>query len=563
MAGTVLEKLESIYGETDAAGSFENRIIEISNRIAEEQSQELLPDLAYMVEGSFLDGYDDLNLSVRLKNTMAASIAYTVLSRCNYDTGNLIDEFHFITEFNSPGILNILGCAVSELSMPILQEIGKEVTRFHRQKENEKATENNFLKTLAKDTSTDYNALKRKSKHKEQAHSLREIPDTIQNDEGEIVNDEDRVRTEWGLQDSDADGRSAAGWNNHEIRNAQRNLSEGTPQGSVFSVSNGRNLEETSSDNSDTGTGDAGKPDGQNAEDRTGERRTESKESDALGSQNGINQEQSRGNRSARHRVQPVTDENYEFSQLELFPTEAEQIEQLNTLGENPITEVESDETLSTFFITDAEWERILCSGSGFENGKIRIQALYDTTEDKKERADFLKKEYGTGGKSYRFADGSNGFIDYDAKGIDVEKYGLPGKIHLSWAKAEEKLDKIIQDEKYLTPEEAEQYQKIAAESELVKPYPAHAYPPVMKNEEPEKQPEVPAQNFIIQDDALGVGTPKEKFKRNVNAITLLKKLETENRNATGAEQQVLSEYVGWGGLPERGKKNFPKNCRE
>ena len=197
MAGTVLERLESIYGETDAAGSFENRIIEISNRIADEQSQELLPDLEYMVEGSFLDGYDDLNLSVRLKNTMAASIAYTVLARCNCDTGNLMDEFRFITEFNSPGVLNILGCAVSELSMPILQEIGKEVTRFRRQKENEKATENNFLKTLAKDTSTDYNALKRKSEHKEQAHSLREIPDTIQNDEGEIVNDEDRVRTEW------------------------------------------------------------------------------------------------------------------------------------------------------------------------------------------------------------------------------------------------------------------------------------------------------------------------------------------------------------------------------
>ena len=560
MAGAVLERLESIYGETDVTGSFENRIIEISNRIAEEQSQELLPDLAYMVEGSFLDGYDDLNLSVRLKSTMASSIAYTVLARCNCDTGNLIDEFRFITEFNSPGVLNILGCAVSELSMPILQEIGKEVTRFHRQKENEKATENNFLKTLAKDTGTDYNALKRKSEHKEQAHSLCEIPDTIQNDEGEIVNDEDRVRTEWGLQDSDADGRSAAGWNNHEIRNAQRDLSEGTPQGSVFSVSDGRNLEGTSSDNSDTGTGDAGKPDGQNAEDRTGERRTESKESDALGSQNGINQEQSRGNRSARHRVQPVTDENYEFSQLELFPTEVEQIEQLNTLGENPVTEVESDETLSTFFITDAEWERILFSGSGFENGKIRIQALYDTTEDKKERADFLKKEYGIGGKSYRFADGSNGFIDYDAKGIDVEKYGLPGKMHLSWAKTEEKLDKIIRDEKYLTPEEAEQYQKIAAESELVKPYPAHAYPPVMKNEESEKQPEkqqeVPAQNFIIQDDALGVGTPKEKFQRNVNAITLLKKLETENRNATESEQQVLSEYVGWGGLPDAFDEN-------
>lgn len=76
-----------------------------------------------------------------------------------------------------------------------------------------------------------------------------------------------------------------------------------------------------------------------------------------------------------------------------------------------------------------------------------------------------------------------------------------------------------------------------------------------MKNEEPEKQrenqPEVPAQNFIIQNDALGVGTSKEKFQRNVDAITLLKKLEAENRNATEAEQQVLSEYVGWGGLPD------------
>ena len=55
--------------------------------------------------------------------------------------------------------------------------------------------------------------------------------------------------------------------------------------------------------------------------------------------------------------------------------------------------------------------------------------------------------------------------------------------------------------------------------------------------------------NFRITDDALGVGSPKEKFRGNIEAISLLKKLEAENRLATPEEQEILSRYVGWGGL--------------
>ena len=55
--------------------------------------------------------------------------------------------------------------------------------------------------------------------------------------------------------------------------------------------------------------------------------------------------------------------------------------------------------------------------------------------------------------------------------------------------------------------------------------------------------------NFRITDDALGVGSPKEKFRGNIEAISLLKKLEAENRLATPGEQEILSRYVGWGGL--------------
>ena len=66
--------------------------------------------------------------------------------------------------------------------------------------------------------------------------------------------------------------------------------------------------------------------------------------------------------------------------------------------------------------------------------------------------------------------------------------------------------------------------------------------------------PEIPEEqryNYRIHDDALGVGTPGEKFARNVRAIRLLKKLEAEDRFATPEEQEILAQYVGWGGLAD------------
>ncbi len=61
----------------------------------------------------------------------------------------------------------------------------------------------------------------------------------------------------------------------------------------------------------------------------------------------------------------------------------------------------------------------------------------------------------------------------------------------------------------------------------------------------------IQATNFHITDDELGQGTPKEKFRANIMAIQLLKKCEDENRNATPEEQEILSRYVGWGGLAD------------
>ena len=78
-------------------------------------------------------------------------------------------------------------------------------------------------------------------------------------------------------------------------------------------------------------------------------------------------------------------------------------------------------------------------------------------------------------------------------------------------------------------------------------PRPSQAQPCQLHAEIPDDS----RSNFRIRSDSLGVGTPTERFYNNVHAIQLLHRLESENRLATPSEQEVLSQYVGWGGLPQ------------
>ena len=89
---------------------------------------------------------------------------------------------------------------------------------------------------------------------------------------------------------------------------------------------------------------------------------------------------------------------------------------------------------------------------------------------------------------------------------------------------------------------------------------------PTLDAVEPEQSTLELAGNFHITDDDLGVGGPKQKFARNIEAIRTLFKLEQEHRGATAEEQQVLSQYVGWGGLADAfdpGKDNWAKEYAE
>ncbi|WP_423412485.1 DEAD/DEAH box helicase family protein [Faecalibacterium prausnitzii] len=135
----------------------------------------------------------------------------------------------------------------------------------------------------------------------------------------------------------------------------------------------------------------------------------------------------------------------------DVLPTEAQQIEKIDR--------AESEKTPSTFVLSQAEIENELRKhGSGFMGGKQRIMALYQTQTDRNLRAKALAKEYGVGGHSHDFLDGSRGFVNHDWKGLEFDHYPDHQKITLKWAQVEKYIDLMIQSDRYLTDKEKEHY---------------------------------------------------------------------------------------------------------
>ena len=133
-----------------------------------------------------------------------------------------------------------------------------------------------------------------------------------------------------------------------------------------------------------------------------------------------------------------------------VLPTEAQQIE--------AIDRAENEKSPSAFSLSQAEIEHELRKyGSGYQDGKQRIVELYQTQPDRKLRAKALAKEYGIGGHSHDYLDGSSGFVNHDGKGLEFVHYPEHQKTTLSWTQVEKYIDLMIHFDRYLTDEEKEQ----------------------------------------------------------------------------------------------------------
>ncbi|MCD8145733.1 MAG: hypothetical protein LUD84_00385, partial [Clostridiales bacterium] len=142
----------------------------------------------------------------------------------------------------------------------------------------------------------------------------------------------------------------------------------------------------------------------------------------------------------------------------------------------------------------DSEINRVLQNGSGFADGKLRIAALYAHEGNRKNRADFLKKEYGIGGQSWDFSDGSRGLVDYRSKGLYIRSYDHNAEVRLRWTEVEKRIDTLVQAGRYLSPEEQARYaqmeQDYAGYGGVPMPTPQHAFPKVPVTAPEESIPE-------------------------------------------------------------------------
>ena len=149
----------------------------------------------------------------------------------------------------------------------------------------------------------------------------------------------------------------------------------------------------------------------------------------------------------------------------------------------------------------------------------------------------------------------------YLGAGGRAEKHLWAGSVEAQIAKMRELYDVLSEKPEWLTEQDIDRYESQMTDGpELSQPQKEEAASLAPKRIRRERvtfaplYPEIPREqrhDFHITDNALGHGTPGEKFAANVRAIRCLKRIEAEERLATPEEQEILSRYVGWGGLPQ------------
>ena len=392
----VSEMLAATYGISGERVS--QQLADVAGKLVADYWDNNSEDISAIVDGSLLMDYDEAGVEMQFKSAAAISVTYTLLERCGFEPDGYFDKdsFQAIYDFSTPDTVYTLGAAVSDISREVLRTVERAVKTTIRRRNNER------------------------SQHEYEQQS--------------------ELHADRGLSSPEPDSASAeepAG----QVRQDAPELSETAAPGSVPHDADER--EPVSAP--DGGGADGREPDAADhgAASEAGPSPGQSAESTDVGAAHEQPESTGRGTGADGADLQlSFLDAN--------IPTEAQQIEKID--------QAESEKTPSAFVLSQAEIENELRKhGSGFAGGKQRIMALYQTQPDRKLRAKALAKEYGIGGHSHDFLDGSRGFVNHDWKGLEFDHYPDHQKITLKWAQVEKYIDLMIQSDRYLTDKEKEQ----------------------------------------------------------------------------------------------------------
>ena len=393
----VSEMLAATYGISGERVS--QQLADVAGKLVADYWDNNGGDIRAIVDGSLLMDYDEAGVEMQFKSAAAISVTYTLLERCGFEPAGWFDkeDFRAIHEFSTPDSVYALGAAVSDMSREVLRNIERTVKTTIRRRNNERS----------------------QYEYEQQSE----------------------LHADRGLSSPEPDPESApeaAG----QVRQAAPDVPDEPSPGAVpnnaperepIPAPDGGGADGREPDAADHGTASEADPGPGQGE-----------PADGVGAAHEQPESASRG-----------TGADGTNLQLSFFdahiPTETEQIKKID--------QAESEKTPSAFVLSQAEIENELRKhGSGFMGGKQRIMALYQTQPDRNLRAKALAKEYGIGGHSHDFLDGSRGFVNHDWKGLKFDHYPDHQKITLKWTQVEKYIDLMIQSDRYLTDKEKEYY---------------------------------------------------------------------------------------------------------
>ena len=357
-------------------------------------------DIRAIVDGSLLMDYDEAGVEMQFKSAAAISVTYTLLERCGFEPAGWFDkgDFQAIYNFSTPDTVFALGAAVSDMSREVLRNIERTVKTTIRRRNAERSQ-------------YEYEQQERDLLDRRGLPAPEPDPEPAPEAAGQVRQAAPDVPDE-----------PSPGAVQHDA-----------PEWEPVPAPDGGGADGREPDAADHGTAlerDPGPGQG-----------TESA---------GVGTAHEQPESAGRGTGADGTDLQLSFFDAHI-PTEAQQIESID--------QAESEKSPSAFSLSQAEIENELRKhGSGFMGGKQRIMALYQTQPDRNLRAKALAKEYGIGGHSHDYLDGSRGFVNHDGRGMEFDHYPEHKKFTLSWTQVEKYIDLMVQSDRYLTDKEKEHY---------------------------------------------------------------------------------------------------------
>ena len=441
----ILTHLVEAYGlEEKDTGSLSDALMAVAREMVADSLEEYLDGLEYAAEGTYLEDLDEVTIRSDFRQLATDSVYYMLCRRCGLEPMELLEEedFMHITDYNRLSVLTFLGNAASQISESVLIDIGRTVHKIsleEARKEVEISNERNY---------NNFNTLMRENKNQDVENNKEE---NIENEGGTDYGTD--ISSQGGLPVSEPDRRGGRS-DNREIRDASENIPEGTQEQPVSEPVPDRKAEQPSGRDREGSTGEDGQPDGETAEEPSGT--GQGSRPDGLDS----TYERTDGN-SGREHLDGIGIQLVEDTREDGLSKAEEEIASALSLPEYPTANEQKrqiGERVAAFYageipIPESVVDDILRTGGNRTGSQLRIIYNFMSEQSPGEYTEFVKREYGKGGKGFQM-DGREYSVWFDETGMQIAvghtvADQILDKAFLSWKDVSRRIHQLLDQGEY------------------------------------------------------------------------------------------------------------------